>query len=1030
MSCKDRFFFNNWIFLSLFSHWQSFTFVMSTEANDLTKALMKRAKAHLLIRLVQSLTIALVLILSGQEALAQGWEATFGGASEEFGTAVLQTIDEGFVAAGYSESFGSDGDFDIYLVRTDVDGTLIWEKTYDEGYIERAFDIIQLEGGDLLIVGEINEADGTIPGEPSQVYLLRVDPLGNFKASYRFDNEGFDQTGRKIIRTSDGGYAVVGESINPENQQSDILVLKLDANVEEEWRRIHGTPFRDDGRGIVELEDGGYSIVANVKNGGNFPDNDVAIYRLDAAGNQIASHFYGDGLENNEDVNDVVKTQDGNLLLVGSYDNFKNVYIIKSDFNGDTLWTRKLNVSASDEELRGVTELEDGSIVATGYSELNESTPEVLLLKMSANGDLIWQRNLSEEFSDWRFGEDVVETVNGGFIISGRNSLSNGFINDLSIISVDSEGNYFTNLMQGKVFWSQDGCNPLEDGDILLSDWLVQIEGEGTRFIGSTDENGCYSIPVDVGDYTVTILPRNEAWDICSPASFPVTFTASYDTLVYNFPVRSIPNACPLLNIETGVEPLQPCSQVDYLIEYCNDGSAVAEDAYVEIFLDEELTYVSASVDTSLETSNSIIVQLGDLAPLACGSFTITVDVACVDVEDLQSVIVTTSIYPNEYCGPIDPDWNTSSLEVTGRCEDNNIIFTARNVGDAPTDGTQSFVIVEDQVMFLTNDVPVLDPDEELPITAPIPANEMGSTYRLIVEQVNGHPGNNYPTVVVEGCTLDGEENYTTGQVTQFPENDQDPYVDINVQEILSTLGTANVLIGHPNGYQDSIITNNTDIEYTVLFANTESDTLNRLVIRDTLPEGLNLASLVAGPASHPYTFELYNSGVLKITFNDLNLLPADGSGSETDSRGYVKFTLSQKPNLPLGTVIENRAAVYFDYVAPDITNSIRHVLNCEDFLMEGCLEIVDLEDLPGNERVNIRVQPNPFNTSATIIIDDCECSQLEMIIRDAAGREVRREQFSGTSFELQRNNLPAGLYFLEIYTEKQIVQTGKLLVQ
>ena len=149
---------------------------------------------------------------------------------------------------------------------------------------------------------------------------------------------------------------------------------------------------------------------------------------------------------------------------------------------------------------------------------------------------------------------------------------------------------------------------------------------------------------------------------------------------------------------------------------------------------------------------------------------------------------------------------------------------------------------------------------------------------------------------MVEGCTQEGQEEYTTGQVTQFPENDQDPYVDIDVQEILSTLGTANILIGHPKGYQDSIITTNTDIEYTVLFANTESDTLNRLVIRDTLPEELDLATLAAGPASHPYTFEVYNSGVLKITFNDLNLIPADSSGSETDSRGYVKFTLSQKP--------------------------------------------------------------------------------------------------------------------------------------
>jgi hypothetical protein len=1033
MNCKNKIFFNKTAFLSLFSFRQWGTFVMSTEANDLIQALMKRAKAHRLLNIVQSLTIALVLVFSSQSALAQGWEATFGGDKEDYGTAILQTIDEGYVAVGYSESFGSDNDFDIYLVRTDVDGTPLWERIYDEGYIERAYDIILLDDGDLLILGDINEANGNVAGTPSEVYLLRVDPLGNFVSSIRFENDGFFQSGREIIRTSDGGYAIIGASANPVLDQSDILVIKLDANAEEEWRRIYGTPYSDVGQGIVEVN-GGYAFAANVKNGGNFPDNDVAIYRIDAAGNQIAARFYGDGQENNEDVNDLIKTQDGNLLLVGSSNNFNNTYIIKSDLNGDTLWTRKLEVSLFGEELYGVTELEDGSIVATGYSELNESTPEILLLKMSPTGDLVWQRNLSEEFSDWRFGVDVVETVDKGFIIAGYNSLSQGFINDLSIIRVDGEGNYFTNLLQGKVFWSQDGCNPFQDGDTPLKDWLVAVEGDNGRFIGTTDEQGHYRIPVDIGEYTVRLLPKNDAWNICSPASFPVSFTASYDSLVYNFPVRSIPDACPVLSVETGVGPLQACTQVDYLVEYCNDGSATATDAYVEIFLDDELTYVTASVDTSLETSNSIIVRLGDLAPLTCGSFTITVDVACGDVQELQSVIVSANIYPNGYCGPIDPNWDMSSIQVTGRCEDNNIIFTAKNVGTGPTSERLGFVIVEDQVLFLEGQddtgVDILNPGEEMEVPiGGIQPNQMGSTYRFIVEQTQGHPGNNYPTVVVEGCTLDGEEEYTTGQVTQFPENDQDPYVDINVQEILSTLGTANILIGHPKGYQDSIITSNTDIEYTVLFANTESDTLNRLVIRDTLPEALDLATLAVGPASHPYTFEIYNSGVLKITFDDLNLIPADSSGSETDSRGYVKFTLSQKPNLPIGTVIENRAAVYFDYIAPDITNSIRYSLACEDFLVEGCLA-VELTEPPVKKGLNIRVQPNPFHSSAIITIDDCECNQLEIVIRDAAGRQLRREKFNGSSFTLQRNNLPAGLYFLEIYTDKQILQTGKLLVQ
>jgi uncharacterized repeat protein (TIGR01451 family) len=1022
------FFTNKWQKMSLFSLVQTPTFVMSTEATDLIQALMKRAMAHRTTKIWQSFTLAFMFVCSFSTGLvAQGWEVTFGGNSEDFGFSILQTIDEGFVAAGYSESFGSDGDFDIYLVRTDVDGTLVWQYTYDEGYIEQANDIIQLPDGSFLVIGKANDVDGTAAGTPSQVYLMRINARGGLVWSRRYGNNGLAQSGRKIIRTTDGGYMVIGSTQRTVGGDNDILLLKLDSNADEVWREVYGTPYTDAGQGIVEVP-GGYVFAANVKDGQS-SDNDVAIYRVNNTGGLVSLNVYGD-LSDNEDVSDLIKTQDGNVLLVGSSDNFNNAYIIKSDFNGDTLWTREITVGPFGNELKAVIEQEDGSIVATGLTARNTSTLSILLLKMTADGDVIWQRSLGEEFSDNRFGEGIAQAADGGLVITGYSSQSGQvFINDLTIVKVDGEGNYFTNVLRGKVFWSQNGCNPFEAGDLLLANWLVQVEGEGTRFIGTTDANGNYLIPVDIGSYTVTLLPKNDAWDVCSPASLPVDFTTAYDTLVYNFPVRSAATSCANLNVEASTGILTSCSTVQYLFEYCNDGSATASDAYVEIILDDELTFLSASVDTSLETANSIIVRLGDLAPLTCGSFTITVQVACDGIQNLQAVTVDTRIYPVAYCAEPDPNWDRSSIEVTGRCVGNEVIFTAKNAGDAPSDGTQSYVIVEDVLLFIQDVVPPLGPGQEVPLGNPIPANEMGSTYRLIVEQAEGHPGNNYPTVAVEGCHQTDNENYTTGSVTQFPENDQDPYIDIDVQEIFNTSGTANLLIGHPKGYLDSIITANTDIEYTVLFANTGSDTLNRLVIRDTLPAALDFGSLAIGPASHPYDFELYNGGILKITFNDLNLVPIDGGTSEADSRGFVKFSLSQKPNLPLGTIFENSAAVYFDYIAPEVTNTVRHVLDCENFLTNGCLT-VEVQEPPVSAGINIRVQPNPFHSAAIFTIDGCECQRVEMIVRDALGRQVRREQFAGPTFTFQRNELVPALYFFEIYNGNQIVQAGKLLVQ
>lgn len=1014
---------------------ETFTFVLSTEAHDLIQTLMNRAMARTILETARRLTLMVSFLLAYSITSAQGWEVSFGGNKEDFGFSVIQTNDEGFLVAGYSESFGSDGDFDIYLVRTDVDGTLVWENTYDESYIEQANDMMALPDGSFLIVGSINDADGNPAGLPSHIYLLRVDARGGFMWSRRYENNGLAQSGNRIIRTADGGFAIIGTTaaVVGDNNNTDILVVKLDANTDEEWRGVYGTPYKDAGKGIVEVP-GGYVFVANVK-GDQSPDNDIAIYRINATGSLVSLRVYGDPV-NNEEVNQLITTQDNNLVLVGSANNFNNGYILKSDFNGDTLWTRQIGMGSLDNELKAITELPDGNLVATGFTALDASTPGILLVKLTAAGDEVWERGLGLEFSDYRFGEDIIHTLDGGLMVTGYSSQSGQvFINDLTLVKVDGDGNYFTNALRGKVFWSTDGCNPLEPTDQPLANWLVEVVGEGTRYLGTTDADGNYNIPVDIGSYTVSLLPKSDAWDVCSPTSFPVDFTATYDTLVYNFPVRALNGGCAALSVNTSAGVLQACSQATYTFAYCNEGSATAEAAYIEVFLDDELTFLSASMDTSLQTTNSIIIQLGDLAPLTCGTVQMVVQVACEGVQNLQAASVSAQIYPVSYCGEIDPNWNQSSISVKGRCEGDRIVFTARNTGAAPTDGTQGFVIVEDVVLFLEapdNGIPPLGPGEEveLPMGGGIMPSPTGATYRIIAEQVQGHPGSNYLTAAVEGCTQTGEDTYTTGIVTQFPENDQDPYIDIEVQEILLTSGVANLLLGHPKGYLDSIITTSTDLEYTVLFANTGSDTLNRLVIRDTLPETLDIASLVVGPASHPYDFEVYNGGILKITFNGLNLVPDDGGTMEAENRGYVKYSLSQKQNLPLGTVIENRTAVYFDYRAPEVTNATRHVVGCVDFFNDGCL-LVNTTDAPTAEPgIQIRVVPNPFNTAAVFTIDGCVCNQVTLILRDAAGRVVRQDQYSGNTFTFERKDLAAALYFFEVRTDNQTLQSGKLLVQ
>ncbi len=187
------------------------------------------------------------------------------------------------------------------------------------------------------------------------------------------------------------------------------------------------------------------------------------------------------------------------------------------------------------------------------------------------------------------------------------------------------------------------------------------------------------------------------------------------------------------------------------------------------------------------------------------------------------------------------------------------------------------------------------------------------------------------------------------------------------------------------------------------------------------------------GAASHPYDFEIYADGVLKITFDSIHMQPGDGTGVEpSDSLiGYVSFRLSQKPMIQLGSVISNSAVVYFDNNVPRSTPVVNRIIGCENIFSNGCLisSNTNYSPYPG---VSIAVGPNPFIDRTTVRIDGWEnpTQEFRFILRDALGRTVRSESFSGTTFVFQPTNLPKGGYFFEVLTKSELVGSGAIVVQ
>ena len=212
----------------------------------------------------------------------------------------------------------------------------------------------------------------------------------------------------------------------------------------------------------------------------------------------------------------------------------------------------------------------------------------------------------------------------------------------------------------------------------------------------------------------------------------------------------------------------------------------------------------------------------------------------------------------------------------------------------------------------------------------------------------------------MEACGTNAGGTFSTGFVTQFPDDDANPFVSIDCQESIGPYDP-NDKRAFPKGVGDNhYIEANTDLEYLIRFQNVGTDTAFNVVIKDTLPDALNPATFVAGAASHPYRFEIEETGILTVSFENIQL--PDSTTNEPASHGFFKFRIHQKPDNPIGTILENRAAIYFDFNEPVITNFSWHTIGA-DFLLADSVDIMGkVMTFVGEPIENVEVTLQPIN--------------------------------------------------------------------
>jgi hypothetical protein len=152
------------------------------------------------------------------------WAKTYRGTSGDGAFSVQQISDGGYIVAGYTGSFGA-GYSDVFLVKTDANGNIIWAKTYGGTSRDWAFSVQQTLDGGYIVAG-ITYSFGVDSGD---IFLIKADANGNIQWAKTYGGTG-DEWALSVQHTSDGGYIVAGYTESFGAGYGDIFLMKTDAN--------------------------------------------------------------------------------------------------------------------------------------------------------------------------------------------------------------------------------------------------------------------------------------------------------------------------------------------------------------------------------------------------------------------------------------------------------------------------------------------------------------------------------------------------------------------------------------------------------------------------------------------------------------------------------------------------------------------------------------------------------------------------------------------------------------------------------
>ncbi len=477
---------------------------------------------------------------------SQPFEKRYGGNGQDMYNAVTPTSDGGFVMAGNTSSFGNGG-LDVFIVKTGSSGNMLWSRVIGGAGDDMAYAVAEEGNGNILIAGQTTSSGAG----GADVYLIKLDPFGRLLWTKTIGGTGTDYA-KGLVLLNDK-YFIAGATSSSGAGGSDVYLLKTDTSGTVRFSKTYGYPGDDYANAITATAGGNLVLAGRTSNFG--VTEPVYVLKVKTDGDTLWTRNFNENNSSQSAVKatSVTELKDHSYVVTGygfPYNGgYGNMFHLKIDGSGNKIYSNWSGLLA--DYGNSVTRTSDGGyVVSTQYCNYG---CRIRLIKYNSSGSQVWQHDYLPgyglTYAEYSNGFAVQETPDRGFVVAGYTNWTSGG-QDALILTTDSTGvtaSYTTPVLTSggpTTFCSPDSVVLSAPAGYTTYQWIwysgnymsyldktaaITVKTTGTYYCVLTDNQGIYisgTIPVTVYSSSIPVITASGETNFCAAAGQTLTLNA------------------------------------------------------------------------------------------------------------------------------------------------------------------------------------------------------------------------------------------------------------------------------------------------------------------------------------------------------------------------------------------------------------------------------------------------------------------------------------------------------------------------